>query len=399
MKPKHVKILAAVIAGLLAVLLILPFVLDVVFYSRGANASAATTISGLNDKLSSLEKEKKEIKEELDRLKQQKSDTQARKAALDRQISVTRQEITTINTLITELDTQINQFEAELAETERKEKEQYEKYKLRVRVMEEEGNASYISVLLAANSFSDLLTRVEIIRDVMNHDQKLMDQLQETRVQIEEKKAAIEDSRAQQAAAKEKLTDRQSSLQKQSAEAGQLVQSLSSQEEEYKKAYNEAESAMSSTKSELKKLLDAQKSGSTTYVGGTFLWPTPGYTSITSPYGMRFDPIFKTQKKHTGIDIGAPRGAKIVAANSGTVITAGFSSRGYGNYVVINHGGGKSTLYAHMSKILVSKGDKVNKGDQIGLVGSTGYSTGPHLHFEILINGNDTNPMNYFKKG
>ncbi|MEG2857568.1 MAG: M23 family metallopeptidase, partial [Clostridia bacterium] len=112
---------------------------------------------------------------------------------------------------------------------------------------------------------------------------------------------------------------------------------------------------------------------------------------ITSNYGPRFDPIFKTNKMHTGVDIGAPMGAEIVAANSGTVIVAGFSSRGYGNYVVINHGGGKSTLYAHQSSLAVSRGDHVNRGQTIGYVGTTGYSTGPHLHYEFWVNNQAVN--------
>ena len=146
------------------------------------------------------------------------------------------------------------------------------------------------------------------------------------------------------------------------------------------------------------------QSSSGTFVGGEWIWPVPTNGHISSLYGRR--KIYGVWEHHTGIDIatgwgeGWPyiNGQAIVASNSGIVKTAIYSNRGYGNYVVVDHGGGLSTLYAHMSKRLVSKGQKVAKGDVIGLVGSTGYSTGPHLHFEILKNGDDTNPMNYYTK-
>lgn len=397
MKKKHVKIVAAIIAGLLALLLIAPIVLDVIYYSN-SGASAASTVAGLNSKLDDLEKEKKQIQKELNRLKSEKSTTQAKKNALDREISVMQQEINTVSSLISTLDTQISQFTSELAEIENKEKEQYEAYKLRVRVMEEEGSVSYISVLLAAESFSDLLTKVEIIQNVMTHDQTLMTRLKETRAEVEQKKKEIEASRAEQAAAKAKLVKSQDALEVKSGEIGEVIDEISDEQAKYQKEFNEAEKAMQSAKNELKKLLNSSKSSQTKYVGGTFMWPTPSCTIITSAYGMRYDPITRVRSKHTGVDIGARHGSNIVAANSGTVVTSGWSSKGYGNYVVINHGGGMSTLYAHMSKRLVSKGQTVSKGDVIGLVGSTGYSTGPHLHFEILKNGDDTNPMNYFTK-
>ena len=129
---------------------------------------------------------------------------------------------------------------------------------------------------------------------------------------------------------------------------------------------------------------------------GVYTWPTPGYTNITSAYGMRFHPILKTRKMHTGVDIGAPMSATIVAADSGKVIHAGWMG-GYGQVLVVDHGNGISTLYAHQSAFLVSNGQTVNRGDPIGKVGSTGWSTGPHLHFEVRINGSYTDPMPYIQ--
>ncbi len=175
------------------------------------------------------------------------------------------------------------------------------------------------------------------------------------------------------------------------------IKDLQKDEEKLRKAEEENEKEEKKLQAEIKKMLEELAKQNSVYVGGTFTWPCPGYYNITSEFGMRFHPTLKVNKLHTGMDIGAPRGAKVVAANAGTVIRA-TTNASYGNYVMIDHGGGYTTLYAHMSVLSVSKGDKVTKGQQVGKVGSTGYSTGNHLHFEVLVGGEWVNPMNYFKK-
>lgn len=397
MKPKTRKIVLSIIAGLLALMLLLPFVLEGVFIVAGA----ASSVSELNEKLDELDAEKKKIKKQLNEIQAEKRDAAEEKAAIDRQINLTAREISTIDNLISELDVQANTYQKELEQAQEQEAATYDLFKKRIRAMEEHGTASYLSVLLSADSFSSFLSRAEIIGDVMNYDRGIMDDLKQQQAEITKKKEEIAKNKAAQESAKTKLAARKAELNEQTEEAAQVLDTLSGKESEYKKAYNAAESAQNAAKAEIKKILESQKrsSGSGKYVGGDMTWPVPGKYTITSPYGTRMDPIFKTYKKHTGIDIAAGTGRPIVAANSGTVIVAGWSSRGYGNYVVIDHGGGRSTLYAHQSRLAVSKGQKVSKGETIGYVGSTGYSTGPHLHFEVLINGNDTNPMNYFQKG
>lgn len=398
MKQKHIRIVAAIIAFVLAVLMILPFVLDIFLYS---GASAASSVSSLNNKLESLEKQQAEIQKKLKSIESQQKSAQEKKAALDKKISLTNEEIATISSLISTLNQEIAQNQAEIDKLQADVDQKYDLFKQRIRVMEEEGDVSYLSVVLSASSFASMLSRAEVINSIIDHDKKLIDEVKAAKAKIEEQKAKIEADKQVQVAAKAKLDAKKASLQGQKSEANQLLKSLNSKEAEYKKAYNEAESAMKSAKAELKKLLGTSSSGSSksVYTSIKFTWPTPGYSLITSPYGTRFDPIFKTRKMHTGVDIGAPMSAKIVAAASGKVVVAGWSSRGYGNYVVIQHDGAFSTLYAHMSKILVTKGQTVSKGDTIGKVGSTGYSTGPHLHFEVLVNGDDVNPMQYYRKG
>lgn len=399
MKQKQIRIVAAIIAIVLAVLMILPFVLDIALMSR---ATAASSVSSLNNKLDSLEKQQADLQKKINNVQSQKKSAQEQKELLDKKIALTNEEISTISSLISTLNSEIAQTQSEIDALQKDVDQKYDLFKQRIRVMEEEGDVSYLSVVLSAGSFASMLSRAEVINSIIDHDKRLIDEVKAAKAKIEEQKAKIEADKQTQLSAKAKLDAKKATLKGQRSEANQLLSNLSTKESEYKKAYNEAEKAMQSTKSELKKLLGSSSSGSSSknvYTSIKFAWPTPGYSRITSPYGSRMDPIFKTRKMHTGVDIGAPMSATIVAAASGTVVVAGWSSRGYGNYVVIQHDGTFSTLYAHMSKILCKKGQKVSKGDTIGKVGSTGYSTGAHLHFEVLVNGDDVNPMQYYRKG
>jgi len=203
---------------------------------------------------------------------------------------------------------------------------------------------------------------------------------------LEVKKKELERALQQQESMKEQLD-----LQKK--EKQQILASVQQEREAYEKALAELEESSRKLEAMIRQL----QGGSSEALGtGVFTWPTPGYTTITSPYGMRYHPILKTRKMHTGVDIGAPMSATIVAADSGKVIYAGWME-GYGQVLVIDHGNGLSTLYAHQSAFLVSNGQTVTKGQAIGKVGSTGWSTGPHLHFEVRINGSYTDPMPYLK--
>ncbi len=384
------KKIFSVVSLILAVIMILSVIVPLFFYG----AVGGNTVNSLQKEADALAAEKKKIESELKNLKVEKANQMERKNKLDSQIRVTEREIDTMGELIEQISNQIAEKEKEIAIAEQNVQTQYEDLKVRIRANYESGQTSYLDVLLSSESFSDILVKLDIVQNILEYDQKQLEGLREAKAELEKAKAEAEAIKAQRETKKSELEQAKSGLQKNYDASVALVKEIEENTVEYKEEYEKIEKEEEKVQKEIKALLAASKG---VYVGGTFTWPAPGYYTITSSYGMRLHPVLKVKKLHTGVDIGAPRNAKIVAANTGTVIKSTYSAA-YGNYVVIDHGGGVATLYAHMTKQAVSKGDKVTKGDTIGYVGSTGYSTGPHLHFEVIRNGQTENPMQHFSK-
>lgn len=384
----------------LAVFLAAVLLFGLIYSAVAPQAGAVSALDKLRNNAKALEGEKEKIQAELAQIKSEKASVVKQKTVLDRQIEITEQEIQNTTTLIQELSAEIARKQEELDEALRSEAEEYEAFRTRIRVMEEAGDTQYLGILLASDSFSDMLERMSIIQEIMDYDLKLMDDLKESRERIEETKKSLEADKDEQAAVKEELAKRQAELVTQRGEQVQLIKDLEKEENEYRKAYEEAEEAERDLKKQIDDLMKELARKKSVYVGGTYTWPLPGYSigaGEGSKFGTRVHPILNVEKFHSGVDIPAPTGTKILAANSGEVIKATYNG-GYGNCVVIDHGGGKATLYGHMSRFAVSAGQQVKKGDVIGYVGSTGLSTGPHLHFEIIENGSPVNPMNHFSK-
>lgn len=393
MSGSKVRKMAGIIAIVLTALIILPFLVTILSGSVSAAVSEAE-LKKLKEQSSALSKESKKIAQELKNVRASKASAIKEKSLIDNQISVLEQEIETTNLIIQNLSEQIAAKEQEIAEAEQEEAREFELFKKRIRAMEENGSATYIGVLLKCESFSDLLCKTEMISEIIEYDKLLMESLKVARERIEQSKAELESDRADQSEAREVLLSQVEALEVKYQEQNDIIKSLEKDEETFASEYEEAMKEMERVNKEIAKMA-AELAKQKKYVGGKYLWPTPGYYKITSPYGNRYHPILKKNSFHSGIDIGAQKGANILASNSGEIIVAGWNNA-YGNYVVINHGGGQTTLYAHMSKILVKKGQNVKRGDKIGLVGSTGWSTGPHLHFEISIDGKTKNPKSYF---
>lgn len=343
-----------------------------------------------------------ELKDKINKAKSEKQDIMAEKAEIDKKIASIQGEIDNIQGDIDELTSKINQKENELNEVKAKADAQYETMKVRLRTMYEDNSASYITLLFSGESLSDIVSYAELIKQVLNHDDNIYEEFMDTQKEIEKVKGEIETERTQEQEKKSAVEGKKSELKEQTAKLQSTADKLSSDIAAYQKAYDAAEAAQKKAREEAARRAaqaqaQAQSSGNTTYTysGGKFQWPAPGYSTITSQHGWRTHPILKTQRYHAGIDIGVPMGSTIVAAEAGTVVTATYNPGGYGNYVVISHGSGVSTLYAHNSSLCVSVGQKVSRGQKIANAGSTGLSSGPHCHFEVLVNGVTVNPLSY----
>ena len=366
-----------------------------------ALAVTQADIDALKNDAADLTSQRKELESKLDALKDDKSQALAKKQLLDQKVTNTAAQIKNVEAQIADYAALITQTEAELLDAQQREEAQYELFCTRVRAMEERGKVSYWSVLFKAESFTDLLGRLDIVNEIMDADQAVIDQLQALQVEIEEKKASLEASKAESEAAKADLVAKKTELDAQRKEAIALVNEINDNENEYKETLDELDKeeeriqAMIVKKSkELAAQQAAQNGGTSNAALGGYIWPVSSHY-ITSTFGGRASPGGIGSTNHKGIDIGrVGYTTEIHAAKAGTVIVSQYSSS-YGNYVVVSHGSGNTTLYAHMSSRKVSVGAYVNQGDVLGITGSTGHSTGPHLHFEISENGVRINPLNY----
>lgn len=364
--------------------------------------------------IDALEREKKAISEQkdeakgiLNQLQGEQASALDQKYAYDTQNELARQEIELINEQIEIYDNLIAEKEEELVEAKAQEDYQKERFRTRIRAMEEDGSLGYIAFVFKATSFSDLLTRMDNISEIMESDKSLEDKYIAARENVEQVKAEYEEVQAEQLIKREEMQERKAELEKQIEAAIEIIAALQGEIDLSQEELDKIDAAEKGLQSEIESMLAALKKqeeaakaagkGGAISSTGTYVWPMPGY-SPGSAYGWRMHPIFHEMRFHAGEDIGAANGTPIIAADSGTVIMAGVNG-GYGNCVMINHGGGRVTLYAHQSSMAVSVGQSVSQGQVIGYVGSTGNSTGPHLHFEVRVNGATTDPKTYFNFG
>ncbi len=376
---------------ILAILMVAAFVVPcAVDFIRPADK--VVYAASVQDKINQASKDKQAALDKIKEAESAKNDIIAQSDQLEREIDIIQTEIYAIDDIIAVADEQIAVKEEEIARIEGEIAIQDERFKECLRAMEESSTVSHLEILFSSDSLSDLLINIETINEITAHDMAIIDEMTNLRDEVVVAKQEIELQREEQQVARNIATEKQSVLETKMAEKEALAKSLEKDIENYKKVYEEARRQEES----LKASLNYSKSGSEYLGTGKFCWPAPSYTRISSPYGWRNHPIYKTQKFHSGVDLAAPGGSNILAADNGKVISAGWNG-GYGNCVVVDHGNGISTLYAHASKLCVSKGQTVTKGSVIAKVGTTGNSTGNHLHFEVLINGKTTDPMAYIK--
>lgn len=315
---------------------------------------------------------------------------------LDSRIETAEQELAEQESKITELKESIEQIETQLNSVTEKYDKQVELFKKRMVAIYMAGDTQYLDVLLKSSSLSDFISSYYLISQLTEIDKNLLNDLETKKKTMDLSRQKLENEKKELATIVENQTRTTRTLQNTKKMRENFIAKLSDDEKNLQAKIDEINKQYEEVNQQILAL--AQNGIDTAYIGGELAWPVPGYTRITSKYAMRVHPITGQYKLHTGVDIGAPLGANFVAANDGVVVKAG-PNVAYGNMVIIDHGGGISTLYAHGSEILVEVGQTVKRGDSILKVGSTGYSTGPHAHFEVRINGVTTDPLPYITNG
>lgn len=377
---------------ILIITIILSFGVPVVYASSSTKDEIKKTESEKSKKKSELKKMEAKISE----LKKSQANTKGYIESLDRELNSITASLETLQGQKAQKELEIAETEAELEEAKIVEADQYESMKLRIKFMYENGNESYVDMILTSKSISDLLNRAEYISKITEYDREMLVKYQEIKASVEATEAILKQEHAQLEELVAQTIDEQAAMEALiSAKATELVRYENDiiMSEELEAEMEEELQALEQELKALEKRLKEEQS-KIIYDGGQFKWPVPGYYNVTSNFGWRTHPIFKIQRLHNGIDIGAPTGTPIIAAYDGEVVVVTYQAAA-GNYVMINHGSNLYTVYMHMSKFNTKVGQKVKQGDVIGYVGSTGNSTGPHLHFSVRLNGEYVNSGPY----
>ena len=366
-----------------------------------ALAVSQSEIDALEEQRDELKAQREEMQAGIDELKNQQAGVLEQKRALDEQNEVYRQELELIEEQVSLYTRLVDEKAAELEKATADEAEQLAIYKQHVRAMEENGEYTYLSIIFGSKSLSQLMSNLDMIGEIMDADKRIYDQYTAAREDAEEIKAEYETTLSALADKQAEYEAEKADLEAKIAEANDMIAQL---EEEINSNYDlylevlAQEEALESDIQSMIAEMERQEAANSITSTGTYIWPLPGY-SPGSAYGWRMHPIYHEMRFHAGEDIGAPSGTPILAADSGMATVIADNGNGYGNYIMINHGGGRVTLYAHMSAFAISNGATVSQGQVIGYVGSTGNSTGPHLHFEVRVNGATTDPKQYFNFG
>lgn len=416
------KLWISAVAGMLAIVLMFGLVTEVL-----PDSANAKSVSELQSQVDKLKDEQDKIEKQIDELEGQLSDNLkdmedivAQKNTIDQEVFMLHSQMANLNEQIATYSRLIADKQDELDKAQDRLDKLNKKNKERIRAMEEDGNMTYWSVLFKANDFADLLDRLNMMEEIAAADQRRLKEMSEAAKEVAEAKEGLEKEKAALENSKEKLQKSEIKLEQKRKEADKLLADLIATGDEYQKLLDKAEEESYKISEDLEgaeeDLKDAKyqqwlstsvppttaaptqsgggTAGQSTVVGGK-KWVVPcNYILFSSPFGYRIHPVYGDRRFHTGVDLAGRSGTPIVATRAGTVERATYRwAEGY--YVILNHGDGFTSEYLHMTHYIVSPGQQVSAGQVIGYMGSTGTSTGPHLHFSILYNGNYVNPANY----
>jgi murein DD-endopeptidase MepM/ murein hydrolase activator NlpD len=394
MRRKTTKIIAIVMASLM----LLSLLGAGLAYFLTADAVSQADINKRKAELAALRANRQNAQRQISALRGNRDEVIRLKSLYDEQIMSIEEDIEMTMELIADISFSIAEQQKALDEARDREAELDALFTERIQAMEQMGEMSQMSILFGSESLTGFLTRWSAVREIMEQDRRLAEELIGARIEIEETIKQLDEDRKEQNEQRRELADAQVELGELSAEAGAMmaeygaeIGKLQADDRRYAEAEAKAEREIREMEETWARIQEEIRRRNNPFVGGEYHWPVPGHTRISSGFGMRLHPVFRVRRMHNGIDIGAPRNTPVVAANAGTVITRAYNS-GYGNYIVIDHGGNQVTLYAHLHTFNVKVGDRVTRGQHIGGVGTTGTSTGNHLHFEISINGERVDP-------
>lgn len=363
--------------------------------------------------LDNAQNEKEKLQDNLEAAQELKEELQLTKNELTDHMVKLDNEMSQVSMKLFEVEELLEAKEAEHRETEERLvvakdniEKQYEDMKIRIQFMYEHGSMSFLEILLSSSSFSEMLNKAEYIEQVSAYDRQMLNQYEVTKVKVEELEKELSDQKqileTVRADVKKQQDEMKGLIDEKKEEISEYETDIANKEKairEYEEMIAEQDDIIGALEAAVKKAKEKRQQmgvsdNAASYGGGTFCWPAPSYTRISDDYGWRTHPTLGVQQFHNGVDMAAPSGSSILAAADGEVVAASYNAT-MGNYVMIDHGGGLFTIYMHASALFVSTGNIVSAGDEIAAVGSTGRSTGPHLHFGVRLNGSYVNPWNY----
>ena len=367
----------------------------VLIFITFSGSALATDVNSLNEKGEQIKNEAEQANSELEQVQSELSSTMLELQTIDQKINDHEIETMQLKYKMDNLESSIIELEEELKNAQINFDKQQKLLEERLIAIYEAGETRFLDVLLQSKSLSDFISNVYLISEIIKYDNELLESVELEKISIETRKKTLESQQEQLKEARNSSEETEIMLANLKTVKNKYVSQLTLKEQELQTTIEQYNNEIKEIESEILRLTYLNMDSD--YSGGIMAWPAPGYTTITSPFGMRLHPIFKVQRFHSGVDIGVPTGGRIIAANDGVVIKTTYTDA-FGYMVMIDHGGGIITVYAHASEIVAELGQEVKKGDTVIKAGSTGWSTGPHLHFEVRVNGECVDPMTFLLK-